>query len=675
MWVNQHASASHRRQHTPVGGVPASRCPPTRIDTHTRTRPRRTHPSGPACLVPSQAASCIDASQAFSGTLTIADSWFTHNGAGSSSLTLSAPPVAAFCSAGTDPAATCTVSITNTLFRSNLGQGVGDVSLGCDVLSACLFSLAGSNFTDLRSPADPGASGAASVVVVSVASTSVSVAVTDCTFSDNVGTGLQMTSVFPQLAAPASPVQVAGLAVLRTTFRGHAAFPGGLAALSVSGASTIDLVDCTWQGNSMGAVQASNVRGNVTLLNCTVADTTANPGTQGSVDIQMAGTPVPSNTVTVSLLDCLFANNTGFSEVGQQGLGGGGAVSIYTDAAPAYPLTVSVLVQSSSFTSNHGLPRLMAGALSVTNLSSLTVVNATCSGNQGGALLATGVSAVIVGSSTFRDNHNDGQPGGGTASPGGGAVSVVSPAGASVSVTLCAFVNNTALNSGGAVYGRSPGAATGATFTLEGNTFERCSSMSGNGGAVFLSEALSIQIVSNSFLACSAARSGGAVYLADSGLGNISASDFTGCAAGVLPDGGWPSSALAGSSVDSNLYQSGGGGVFSTAVQALTVLPYTSFESCSAVRGGGGGLHVRAAQVLTLPANCLFSKCSAAFGGGLSISSMHTNENQESQIFAANFTGGSLEAPGCSKPGRLSCLTSASEVRLNPFDSAWKSPC
>ncbi|MEW5307022.1 MAG: hypothetical protein WDW36_009443 [Sanguina aurantia] len=168
-------------------------------------------------------------------------------------------------------------------------------------------------------------------------------------------------------------------------------------------------------------------------------------------------------------------------------------------------------------------------------------------------------------------------------------------------------------------------------------TFENCASLAGGGGALFITGLANFSILSCTFVNCSAWVAGGAVYATNCASATLNGNTFTGCAAGVLPDGVWPSftPAITASTSDAITSQTGGGGLFASAVQTVLIQACT-FQACSAVRGGGGGCHMRAATIVQFLTSS-FTSCSAAYGGALAVISMHPAQGQNSNIFSTNF--------------------------------------
>lgn len=226
----------------------------------------------------------------------------------------------------------------------------------------------------------------------------------------------------------------------------------------------------------------------------------------------------------------------------------------------------SISVSDTSFQHNLGL----AGALHVSGASALSLLNVTSRFNQGGAMLIEAVDDVIIDACHFDGNHVDGRPWGSSISAGGGALSLL--ACGSINIHGSSFQDVSSLGSGGAIYVDSTADLHVQFIYLQiiSCSFQNCSSLSSNGGALSVMNRDYTVISSVNFTACSAANSGGAVYTT-SGSVDVDHSTFVSCAAGVLPDSGWPTSAFAGTSFDSQrLYTSGGGGMYLDAVNFVS---------------------------------------------------------------------------------------------------------
>ncbi|MEW5320179.1 MAG: hypothetical protein WDW38_011273 [Sanguina aurantia] len=331
---------------------------------------------------------------------------------------------------------------------------------------------------------------------------------------------------------------------------------------------------------------------------------------------------------SISVTDCSFQGNTGDPA----------AAASCIDATQAF--SGGLTITNSTFIGNgvSGDASLAPAGPSVAVDCSGAGASTTCgvtveaslfdgnSGSQVGALLTTcdvqSTCSVAIVRSTF-SNHAS------------GAVSVLGDW--SVTMGDSTFESNLAMSSGGAV--RVEGISQSQNMTMNDCTFENCASLAGGGGALFITGLANFSILSSTFVNCSAWVAGGAVYATNSASATLNGNTFTGCAAGILPDGVWPSftPAITASTSDAITSQTGGGGLFASAVQTVLIQACT-FQACSAVRGGGGGCHVRSGTIVQFLTSS-FTSCSAAYGGALAVISMHPAQGQNSNIFSANFTG------------------------------------
>ncbi|MEW5306597.1 MAG: hypothetical protein WDW36_009051 [Sanguina aurantia] len=441
-----------------------------------------------------QAASCVDASSGFSGNLTFMHSTFADNGPAVGSLsTVNAPPVAVNCAGGSGPVS-CSITVQDTLFESNRGREALGMGLTCLAPSTqtCNFDVTRSNFTQHQlvgtgsSYAMPysittvaamytsvGTTAAALVVKVDGAS-AFSLAVSLCHFAANDGAGLWVEQSRPD----SHPTSVRGeVSITGSSFTGHAELPGGLPALAVFGARGVSLTDTLWEGNRMGAVALECIQDEVFVDAVVVRDNLAHSSTAATFDIYMMDAAPSNVTVTGSS----FVNNTGFTSLPPGALyySGAGSINVASHVSQG---AVNISIAATSFLSNHG--SLSPGALSIITADGVIMTGVLAAGNVGGAAFFYNVTTLLVSNSTFDANEGLTGPGSNyiAKSPGGGAVTSVSPigvAGQSSQVSNCHFNNNSALTSGAALY------FTGlSVINVQDCVFTSNRALTGFGGAI-----------------------------------------------------------------------------------------------------------------------------------------------------------------------------------------------
>ncbi|MEW5316540.1 MAG: hypothetical protein WDW38_007908 [Sanguina aurantia] len=617
-----------------------------------------------------QAASCVDASSGFSGNLTFMHSTFADNGPAVGSLsTVNAPPVAVNCAGGSGPVS-CSITVQDTLFESNRGREALGMGLTCLAPSTqtCNFDVTRSNFTQHQlvgtgsSYAMPysittvaamytsvGTTAAALVVKVDGAS-AFSLAVSLCHFAANDGAGLWVEQSRPD----SHPTSVRGeVSITGSSFTGHAELPGGLPALAVFGARGVSLTDTLWEGNRMGAVALECIQDEVFVDAVVVRDNLAHSSTAATFDIYMMDAAPSNVTVTGSS----FVNNTGFTSLPPGALyySGAGSINVASHVSQG---AVNISIAATSFLSNHG--SLSPGALSIITADGVIMTGVLAAGNVGGAAFFYNVTTLLVSNSTFDANEGLTGPGSNyiAKSPGGGAVTSVSPigvAGQSSQVSNCHFNNNSALTSGAALY------FTGlSVINVQDCVFTSNRALTGFGGAINtnLMAAPSMVTLSNSrFHDNVAAIAGGAVLATDLiDVVRITNTTFTTNSAGILASSdGWALSDPYGFALQLSAYYTfgafrGGGALFLTNVAQLSILD-SQFYGCTAPHSLGGALRLRFSGASFLR-NCTFVGNSALSGGALSLSNMKTANGEVCEITNTTFTGNSayptpqLKCPG-----------------------------
>lgn len=242
----------------------------------------------------SQGASCIDASSAFSGLLSITNTSFTDNW----------QPVAVKCSGSSNTSSSvdassgsCAVTMADTHFSSNSGNEALSVRLDCGASSSCTVTLAGCAFTQHAIQEGSRFKDTAAVLLVSALQqqTALKVSLDSCQFFLNAGAGMAVNSLSGSVV------------ISNSSFVGHQGVASGLPALSITGAASVVLNGSLWDNNSLGAIALSQVQSSVLLKNSKIIDNIYNPTTLSSVDILM--TDLVSSSVSV--FSCFFANNSG----------------------------------------------------------------------------------------------------------------------------------------------------------------------------------------------------------------------------------------------------------------------------------------------------------------------------------------------------------------------------
>lgn len=554
-----------------------------------------------------QGSSCIDASNGFAGDLTITGTSFTANRS----------PLAVLC-ASTTNSSSCNMTMADSQFNDNFGAESLAMRLDCGTVSVCNFGWARTTFTNNSIDADSThASTAAAIIVNAVGTATVlTLSLTSCDFNANDGAGLSAITLSGTVALSAC------------SFLQHRALVNGLQATYINGATSVLLADSLWQGNMLGAMAVAQAQTSVVLARCSILDNIPSPTTLDTVDILMADTS-PSS---VSIIGSIFTNNSGYAFYASSAsvYYAAGAVNIQSNVGYAPLTAIIVVIQDSSFVGNYGF--LMPGAVSVFTALNTTMINSTFSSNIGGAIFLSGVQNTMITSSTFDSNYGNGRGDPAFVSAGGGGITWLACTNMQVADSL--FVNNSAVNSGGAIHAQGTSSATSA-FLATNVVFKGNKALSGSGGAVWVSSTGFAIIESSTFSGCSAAVAGGSVFAGQiSGTGatdslqysngvTIIQCNFTDSAAGLLPPGGWLSPdvfAYGPEDVAPALQLQGGGGVYVS--QGSGVAVYNCmFSNCSAVRSRGGGLRLRGSQRSDIKSS-IFTHCRSAAGGALSANSM-----------------------------------------------------
>ena len=219
----------------------------------------------------------------------------------------------------------------------------------------------------------------------------------------------------------------------------------------------------------------------------------------------------------------------------------------------------------------------------VYNSGTLNVINATFLDNAGGAIYSAGGTTVVL-DSTFERNS----------AGSGGAITNENEG--TLSITGSTFRNNsiTGSNWGGAVFNSSSGIATVADSVFEGNL-----AAGGTGGAINNSNVMTIE---NTLVRDNIANGGGGIYnngdliVVDS---HVTSNTATGAGGGGIThfnQSTTPSKlTLIRSTVDSNLSQQGGGGIWFSGEDATLEAVNSTLYSNTASTIGGGGLLVQSA--------------------------------------------------------------------------------
>lgn len=310
--------------------------------------------------------------------------------------------------------------------------------------------------------------------------------------------------------------------------------------------------------------------------------------------------------------------------------------------------SIAITIQDSTFASHDGKSMTATAAVSVLAAANVTITNASFSSNSGGALLLSLVQDTLVQSSNFTSNSRSASINSSITSSGGGAI--LSQLCLNTVILNSTFSDNIATNSGGAIHITTNSDIS--TLNVLSCTFERNKALFGSGGAMCVTGVFNITVNASSFTHCSAAVAGGSVTLADSPTGYASfwENTFTDSMVGVLPPGGWVSTAdslFSSNELSLHPQIQGGGGLFVSNVHLIT-LDADTFENCSSVRSKGGGVRIRACQVAAIH-NSTFTGCSAAGGGAVAFSSMLTwagsQAGSQGNTFTSNSASTQLECP------------------------------
>ena len=335
------------------------------------------------------------------------------------------------------------------------------------------------------------------------------------------------------------------------------------------------------------------------------------------------GGGVYSKASYTNMMNCTFRQNTASAGGGVANYGGGMNSDVYStfshcefDRNEALPDTASAGFngQGGGMWSDSPNSSMCVDPFVVTFEDCLFTNNT--AGGDGGASYQAGVTGNYAGC-TFDENHA-----GVTAFPSGSGGAVFGTKQRSRTYTDCAFNNNTAATSGGALFHeyRVP-CEESFSVTIESCTFSE-NVAGGPGGAVY--GTMQQVVIFNSNFFSNQGSNGGGLYHAEGGM------ELQGCKFENNTATGEPLSSGGGMYIDvipfqplvvmdtvltDNMAHLDGGGVYVTGgVQASATFTSCNLSSNS-VGGSGGGMFFDNGGVSTIE-DCTVVECSAAEGGG-----------------------------------------------------------
>ncbi|MDE0778357.1 MAG: hypothetical protein OSB43_18920, partial [Nocardioides sp.] len=428
-------------------------------------------------------------------------------------------------------------------------------------------------------------------------------------------------------SAPGS-MEVAQVTVTGNTAAGAAADNGGGGLYNDGGTmmvrgSSLESNDATGAAGSGGGIL--NNLGDLTVVNSTIDSGSAN----------RAGGAIEANEGTTTIVrSSLESNSAGAAP------GNGGAVHLTGPGA--------VVVRASSFGANTAsaeggaLWNSVGGTMSIERSD---IVGNTASGadaDQGGGGVYTDGGDLFIVDSDIRENSADGAAG-----SGGGVLNNQ----ATVEIVSSTLMNNNAVRAGGGVEANAGSTTIRAGSVLSNNL---ASAAPGNGGALHLSEAGTVDIVNTEVSGNTAALEGGGLWNSAPGVMTVTGSDITGnealgaasdngggglyndggdltvtdstvsgnSASGAAGSGGGALSntgtlAISGSTFDGNDAQRAGGAIENLGATVTIEDSTLSTNATGAAPGNGGGLHTSGAGDVTVTDSAVTGNTAAAEGGGL----------------------------------------------------------
>ncbi len=399
-------------------------------------------------------------------------------------------------------------------------------------------------------------------------------------------------------------------------FDGNTATTGGSAALHVGYTSTLDATDVTVTNHQSGtnASGGENYGGAVWLYSETTA-TLTNVDISHNTSDNIAG-GLYAYDADIDCVGCTFDSNTA--------VGSGGALYMRTES-------VVTLDSTSVFSSNHSDG---SGGAIYNGIRTLIVNGTEFTGNtasfDGGAIYQYSSADLFIQDATFDGSES---------SRYGGALYLDGD----VTIDDSTFVDNTAVTQGGAVFLSSTGTIEAANTTFDGNqatasgadsgaahlqgdaTFDTCTftdnSAADDGGALYVQNGASVDLVDTVFDGNSASSSGGAI-LSDASFVTISGGSYTDNSAywgGAFYDYSSTGLITADDVVISGNQAGGGGGavmLYNSGRASLSNCTVSS-NDVTDTGGDGGGVYIGSGGTLLLDTCTLDANMADDQGGGI----------------------------------------------------------
>lgn len=394
----------------------------------------------------------------------------------------------------------------------------------------------------------------------------------------------------------------------------------GRRRLQQSGGRTV--LDCAGGPHAIAIFSDGAALEGFEFRNCTVSAVLVNVGS-------------PSGSVSASITDCLFVDNSGRGVHVQSG---------------------TVTVYGSEFNRNAGGAVAVDSGGRVSSIAFTAFADNGSPGAAGAVRVAPGGALLEVSHSAFTGNRG----------LNGAAVSVTNPAQTSLAITNTTFELNTAGTHGGALHLDN---ILTANVTLTACTLNNNTAAAGSGGAVYVaSSSQSVEFSGGSMTGNSAGASGGAVYasltsaLAFSGV-TLSSNQA------VLQGGAVAQETTGRLQMDTSVlaYNSAklGGGLY---VGSLTQMALTSTTLHANSAKAGGGAMCNECESATVNTVSLTNNTAAVYGAGAALLSAGAASSFSAVTATGNAAAGSeaLASPdGCGTGGGGAlCVKAAAPVTL-----------
>jgi len=225
---------------------------------------------------------------------------------------------------------------------------------------------------------------------------------------------------------------------------------------------------------------------------------------------------------------------------------------------------------------------------------------------------------------------------------GGGAILIAEQ----LSIDSCVFTNNSAQQSGGAIYN-----VQGTIEAITNSTFSGNTADSNDGGAIYNFQGTIEAITNSTFSGNSAAQNGGAIYNFQGTIEAITNSTFSGNSAaqngGAISNDGGTIDEISNSTFNNNNSTNTGGAIANADGEMAVIAEISNTNFIGNSSGIGGAIYNGNLAEITLIQHCNFSGNIADFGGAIYNNESNDDTGMIGEINGSTFSENSaIASPG-----------------------------